>query len=300
MTTKPCQNMALSQFELSKIVLKNLNQFDLSPTAKLVLLTLVDCYNPKNNEIYPKQITIAEQLGISISSVKRAVKELAAHQIVIYELKNTNRYKMTSTFFELLKLTPDMEQKESSSSIKLKPPCHEHKKEKIINTSSYDDESLNNNVSESLPDLQIYKEIINKLDGWTYLGAKRDIKQYGIEKMNMLCKLSEKNKADNKGAYIRRMLNIPLAELLIMLNGEDKNKKFLDKCLENRSEAIDYLRVLDKWNTKPKDIENIKAIQTKWNFNIDTYPVLTHIFGNKEVKSLAWEHKTKAQLYGEE
>ena len=68
--------MALSQFELSKITLKNLNKFDLSPTAKLVLLALVDCYNPQKAEIYPKQKTIADQLGVNISSVKRAIKEL--------------------------------------------------------------------------------------------------------------------------------------------------------------------------------------------------------------------------------
>jgi hypothetical protein len=121
MTAKACSNMVLSQFELSKITLKNLNKFDLSPTAKLVLLALVDCYNPRKEEIYPKQSTIVDQLGISISSVKRAIKELADSQIIIYELKNTNRYKFTQTFFNVVNLTSGKVQNESSSCIKLNP-----------------------------------------------------------------------------------------------------------------------------------------------------------------------------------
>lgn len=123
----------MNQFELSKLVLKNLSQFDLSPTAKLVLIALIGYYNPKTNEIFPKQITIAEQLGISLSSVKRSVKELSAHQLVIYELKNTNRYKFTSTLFNLIKLTPEIAQNESSSCVKMTPPCHEQKNKKINN-----------------------------------------------------------------------------------------------------------------------------------------------------------------------
>ena len=104
-----------TQFELSKITLKNLNRFDLSPTAKLVLLALVDCYNPRTEGIFPKQKTIAEQLGISVSSVIRAIKELAHAQIVIYETKSTNRYKLTPTFFTLVKLTAASSQNESLS-----------------------------------------------------------------------------------------------------------------------------------------------------------------------------------------
>ena len=122
MTAKACKTMALSQFELSKITLRNLNKFDLSPTAKLVLLALIDCYNPTKAEIYPKQSTIADELGISVSSVIRAIKELSASQLIIYETKTTNRYKLTSTFFDLIKLTPATSQNEISSCVNLTSP----------------------------------------------------------------------------------------------------------------------------------------------------------------------------------
>ena len=110
---KELLNSGLSQFKLSKITLSSLSKFEISPTAKLVLLYLVDCYNPRKKYIFPKQETIAEKLGISISSVKRAVKELAQANIIIIELKFSNRYNLTQTFFDLLNMTPAMAQIDS-------------------------------------------------------------------------------------------------------------------------------------------------------------------------------------------
>ena len=136
MTTKACSNMGVSQFELSKITLKNLNKFDLSPTGKLVLLSLIDCYNPRSEEIFPKQSTIADNLGISIKSVQRSIKELADAQVVIYETKSTNRYKLTSTFFDLLKMSHNTPKIVPSKSDNLSPvyheQIHEEKKNKVL------------------------------------------------------------------------------------------------------------------------------------------------------------------------
>ena len=96
-----------TQFKLSKITLQSLSKFKISPTGKLVLLYLVDCYNPAKVYVFPKQDTIADRIGISLSSVKRAVKELCSANIIVTELKFSNRYSFTQTFFDLIKLTPD-------------------------------------------------------------------------------------------------------------------------------------------------------------------------------------------------
>ncbi|MEI8390457.1 MAG: helix-turn-helix domain-containing protein [bacterium] len=96
-----------TQFKISKITLQSLSKFSISPTAKLVLLYLVDCYNPAKSYIFPKQETMTDKLGISLSSVKRAIKELAKANIIIIELKFSNRYNLTPTFFDLLNMTPD-------------------------------------------------------------------------------------------------------------------------------------------------------------------------------------------------
>ena len=85
-----------TQFDLTNDILNNLSQFNITPTAKLVLLYLTSCYNPKHAEIFPKQKTIAIKLGISERSVTRAIQELFNEGLVLIECKYTNRYKFTS------------------------------------------------------------------------------------------------------------------------------------------------------------------------------------------------------------
>jgi len=105
-----------TQFKLSKITLQSLSKFNISPTAKLVLLYLIDCYNPAKQYMFPKQETIADKLGISASSVRRGIKELSKANIIIIELKFSNRYKLTPSFFNLINMTSDSVQIEP-------PPC---------------------------------------------------------------------------------------------------------------------------------------------------------------------------------
>lgn len=85
-----------TQFELTTNIITKLNTFKLTPTAKLVLLYLTTCYNPKHKEVFPKQKTIADKLGISERSVTRAIQELFKEGLVLIECKYTNRYKFTS------------------------------------------------------------------------------------------------------------------------------------------------------------------------------------------------------------
>lgn len=89
---------ALSQFELTTNVVTKLNTFKLTPTAKLVLLYLTTCYNPKHKEVFPKQKTISIKLGISERSVTRAICELHKEGLILIECKckYINQYKFTS------------------------------------------------------------------------------------------------------------------------------------------------------------------------------------------------------------
>lgn len=85
-----------SQFELTTNIITKLNTYNLTPTAKLVLLYLTTCYNPKHKEVFPKQRTIADKLGVSERSVTRAIQELFKEGLVLIECKYTNIYKFTS------------------------------------------------------------------------------------------------------------------------------------------------------------------------------------------------------------
>lgn len=87
---------AIKQVELLNFLLNNLQQFNLKPTTKLVLLYLAGCYNPKHADVFPKQKTIALQMGISERSVISAIQELHKEGLVISERKYTNRYRFTA------------------------------------------------------------------------------------------------------------------------------------------------------------------------------------------------------------
>ena len=95
-TAKKEAAQGLTQFELTTNTITKLNTFNLTPTAKLVLLYLTTCYNPKHREIFPKQRTIAEKLGVSERSVTRAIQELFKEGLVLIECKYNNHYKFTS------------------------------------------------------------------------------------------------------------------------------------------------------------------------------------------------------------
>lgn len=133
---KTKQHLCCTQFELTQKLLQNLNNFKLTPAAKLVLLYLSSCYNPKHGEMFPKQRTIADKIGVSEASVIRAISELHNEGLIISERKYTNRYKYTSKFLTSLGiLTKKMQvansQNEIKETSKMQVPLIEPKKEQI-------------------------------------------------------------------------------------------------------------------------------------------------------------------------
>lgn len=125
------QDNGFTQFELTNFTLNNLSQFNLTPTAKLVLLYLTTCYNPEHKEVFPKQQTIADKLGISLMSVIRAIQELHKEGLILSERKISNRYVFTSRIAsERSNILKDTNlQKESSQTNKLLSPYKEQKRE---------------------------------------------------------------------------------------------------------------------------------------------------------------------------
>lgn len=83
---------AFTQFDFTKSLLQNLNKFKISPIAKLVLLELSACYNPKRADVFPKQKTLALKIGCSERSIIRAIQELFKGGLILVECKTTNRY----------------------------------------------------------------------------------------------------------------------------------------------------------------------------------------------------------------
>ena len=159
------QNAALlqqkpTQFKLSKITLQSLSKFSISPTGKLVLLYLIDCYNPAKQYMFPKQETIADKLGISASSVRRGIKELSKTGLLVIELKFSNRYRLTSIFFKVINMTPDSVQIEP-------PPCQKDMNhvitEKELNKKQENSFSFKNLLELSKTNTIAYYQRVSKL-----------------------------------------------------------------------------------------------------------------------------------------
>ena len=151
MTAKPCHNMALSQFTISKNVYNSgmLSKIKLTMSAKLVLIALTNHYNPEKPDIFPSQQYIAEHLGISIKSVNRAVQELTQAGLLIYETKNVNRYKFTAKFFAEIKMSVNHGQSDNQTMDSL---SMKHIKEKKNNTKVLNFQKINEGVKYKSPE----------------------------------------------------------------------------------------------------------------------------------------------------
>lgn len=139
----------ISQFELTNYLLQNLNKFELTPVAKLVLLELSACYNPNKPDMFPKQKTLALKCGVSERSVTRAVQELFKAGLIMIECKYTNRYKFTSKIgflpaqnekkFNSDNLSGKIRQDDRKDDDNLSPDNHEQIREQIKEPESVED-----------------------------------------------------------------------------------------------------------------------------------------------------------------
>lgn len=126
-----------SQFELTTDTISKLKDFDITPVSKLVLLYLTTCYNPSKVDVFPKQSTIAEVLGISERSVIRAIQDLISNGLIMVVTGKSNRYKFTSKIFDIDKLSYNKCQNDTSTNDKLTPLYIEQKREQIKNKNSF-------------------------------------------------------------------------------------------------------------------------------------------------------------------
>ncbi len=75
----------LTGFELTHNVLKRLNEFDITISAKLVLVFLTTFYNAEKNGavVFPSIKHIADTLGIGQTSIKQAIKDLVTNGLIL-------------------------------------------------------------------------------------------------------------------------------------------------------------------------------------------------------------------------
>ena len=248
-----------SQIKLTNWLLNNLSQFNLKPTTKLVLLYLSGCYNPKHADVFPKQKTIALQMGISERSVISAIQELHKEGLVISERKYTNRYKFTSRILNLGALEEDFLQPEEISEEKSKfcsresenfaPACNrtirEHIKEQTeidrTNSSPVEKENRGDNV------YLFQSEEDRILEEYAIKHGARNVKAYinTLKSSGSAKKILREYKT--KKWYAQRAI-CDMRETKELLKSYDENAKTAEKITDNDRQA--WIKLGHKWGKK--------------------------------------------------
>ena len=229
-TAKKHAEHGIKQVQILNFLLNNLSQFNLKPTTKLVLLYLAGCYNPKHADVFPKQKTIALQMGISERSVISAIQELHKEGLVISERKYTNRYRFTSRILNLGGMVEDFSQTEEIAEAKCKdctlesenfaPPCIEQVTEQVI---------------EQTYSFSTKKEGVNNKGGNVYLFQSEDDR--------ILEEYARPRAKKSVEAYIKRLKESGSAAKII--SDYKKQKKVTQMALCSIRETQELLRQYD-------------------------------------------------------
>lgn len=195
----------ISQFQLTQNILNNLQHFNITPTAKLVLLYLSSCYNPKNVDMFPKQKTIAAKIGVSERSVVRAIQELFKAGLIIIECKYTNRYKFTSKI--------DVKNAQNDK--------------KICVDNMADDNRQNGSLNRD--NLSQHEQTINE----------QNKKPQSVEDFKILKEYAQKKGAKNVKAYIEALHRNGAAGKIIEL--EKEKQKIEQRSAQNKAQTQELL-----------------------------------------------------------
>lgn len=192
---------AFTSFDLTKNLLNNLQQFKITPTAKLVLLYLASCYNPKKADMFPKQKTIADKIGVSERSVVRAISELFKAGLIIIECKYTNRYKFTSKIVpeRSENLSKEIRQNDIKEDDKLS--CHDKEQIKRKNKLTNDEFLIKYAESRGVKNKVAYINAIKRNGG--DLEIVKEMKQAQINKtfmQNEVKRFIENDRENRKNA----------------------------------------------------------------------------------------------------
>lgn len=107
---------------------------ELSPTARLVMFSLANMYNPSKGYVYPKNRKLESCTGSKERAVVSALNELKRDGfIVIVYTDSLRKIYFSKKTYELLGLETDAKNTEgvaenAQPAAKIAPPCHEHVK----------------------------------------------------------------------------------------------------------------------------------------------------------------------------
>lgn len=242
-----------SQFELSKSVLHNLKHFDLTPTGKLVLLVLVDCYNPQNNAVvFPSMEFIANMAGIGLTATKQAIKDLILTGCIIKSKRgkirgNYNKYLLTKKIqcgaFERpqLKSLDSIEKKESQKS---KNDCLENFKS-----------SKNDDFKRTDSD-RFHEQTIEHKNNVVNISQNQE----EVRDIHILEKYAKEHKATNVKAYINALrISGAAANIIEEHREQERIKKYWESQNKKTAEMVQEFKAF----TADEPTESFKALKAQ-------------------------------------
>ena len=264
-----------TQFELTNYLLQNLNKFNLTPIAKLVLLELSSHYNEEKNNsvVFPSTPFIAETLGVGLTAVKKAINDLVQEGLIIKTKRakvkgNYNKYvftnKVRNTTF---KQSENERLKESDSERFMITNQHEQNKEQtavvdlLKGFSFSEDEILHMITKHSIESLQTYAKYVQ-------LKKAENPKKYLLWCLKEKPVLTE-NKQNNQSEIIRdnvkRYKECLNSQKMNVLNSEQYAKHILG-CLtvydlKRETDLRLALEAMLRWNIAFSDFEILKTIE---------------------------------------
>lgn len=266
----------LSGFDLTTNLIRGgLSEMNISPNTKLVLLYLATCFNQKKGVVFPKLKTIAQNIGISEISCKRAIKELLKEGCILKSkrFKNSNEYILTNKILETkqndtskgIKMILPIEHELKQEEIKEQQPIKEEIKEpqKVVAFSSnFNKKSGPINMAE-IPDIIMENpKIKNPLAYWRSLDDT--IKAEYIRKEQEAAKLKARQEAKEKE---REQQSIENYKHYLRMK---QTKPFIETC-KSKEQAIEHIVAMFGGNEVMKSIglksKTVKELEAKFGFN---------------------------------
>lgn len=276
-----------SGFELTNYVLKNLKQYSLTVSEKLILLYLTSFYNAQRRLINPKISTISENIGVSKRTILRAIEKMCELEY-IQKFKNgkNSSYVLTSGILvngEIIgakmspiddnrcqnvtyigaKMSPE---KNFENPDKEQENTKKNEREQIIGTESNEEDKSSSCVLKNFERAKNWGVFDN-----FYLHIQE-------EDLGLLLDFVETKKPENKGAYLAKILKTNYKEVLNELK-EKKESAAQKKQKQEEREKQAYKQFQERENSKNKDpYENFTFEAAKDYYNSAKQWMQSHKF----------------------
>jgi len=224
-------NQSYNQFEISKKLIQSgfFSQIKLSPSARLVLLTLASYNNFETEKCYPSIDTLIHNTGLTKQSIISAIKQLVDKQIIsVKKLDGKNFYFFRSIFYTCIgqNFRPNKIVNKINNKSSYRKKCK-------ANTQNDDDFQKSNckgllNSSKTCNNSTVQLETKERLKKLGFTDSDKIISRYEIEQVKRALNYVENNKVNNPGAYVRKLLsNDYMEDMLQKVKSVDTTKELI-------------------------------------------------------------------------